>query len=147
MHEMALAEGILGVALDVGEGRPVKRIQLRIGALQHVTPDSLRFCFQLVAENTPAASAVLDLEPLPARLRCRRCRAESLVEAAPFQCRSCGAFDVDVAGGDELLVDAIELDDGWRRRPAEPAPVEVPPEHLAEHALAEDHPGNVPEPR
>ena len=65
MHEMALAEGILGVALDVGEGRPVKRIQLRIGALQHVTPDSLRFCFQLVAENTPAASAVLDLEPLP----------------------------------------------------------------------------------
>lgn len=141
MHEMALAEGILGVALDVADGRPVRRIQVRVGALQMVVPDSLQFCFELAAQDTPAADARLELEDVPARVRCKRCDAESEAPSVPFHCRRCGAFDVEVVAGDELLVDAVELDDGWQRRPGvgdgAAVAVDIPAEHLREHALAE----------
>jgi hydrogenase nickel incorporation protein HypA/HybF len=89
MHEMAYAEGILDVALEVSEGRPVRRVQVRLGEQHAIVPDSLQFCFSLAAQDTPAADARLEVLNLP---------------------------------GDTFLVDAVELDDGWRHRPeADPA--------------------------
>ncbi len=68
--------------------------------------------------------------------------------APPFHCRRCGAFDVDVVAGDELLVDAVELDDAWRRRPVcpdrAPLAVDVSAEHLKEHAMAESDADEAP---
>jgi len=137
MHEMALAEGILSVALDVADGQPVRRIRLRIGALQHVTRDALGFCFQLVADGTPAAEANLEVEQTAARLRCGRCGAVTDFEGTLFACRACGATEVSIESGDEVLVDAIELDSGWLYRPTddgETVQTGVSAEHLAEHA-------------
>jgi len=71
--ETALAEGVLGVVLDASEGRVVRRVRLRVGTLQQVMPDSLRFCFLLAAQGTPAAEAALELEETPARARCKLC--------------------------------------------------------------------------
>jgi hydrogenase nickel incorporation protein HypA/HybF len=126
MHEMVLAEGILGVVLDVAEGREVQRVQLRVGALQHVTPDSLQFCFQLVAEDTSAANAIIEFETVPAWLRCRKCHRNGEAASPPFLCRHCGASEVDLISGDELLVEAIELDTGWHRRPQPEEPSQNP---------------------
>jgi len=101
MHEMAYAEAILGVALDVSEGRPVRRVQVRLGQAHAIVPDSLQFCFQLAAQDTPAADAQVDVETLQ---------------------------------GEEFLVDAVELDDGWRRRPgADDGLATVAQEHAREH--------------
>lgn len=61
MHEVAYAESVLGVALDVSEGRPVRRIKVQIGQLHAIVPDSLQFSFALVADQTPAASAELEV--------------------------------------------------------------------------------------
>jgi hydrogenase nickel incorporation protein HypA/HybF len=127
MHEMAYAEGILGVALEVSDGSPVRRVQVRLGALHRIVPESLQFCFQLAAQDTAAADALLDVTEIPVRVRCARCGAESDGGAPPFQCAACDVFDVRIVSGEEVLVDAVELDDGWRRRS----------DHLREHALAE----------
>jgi hydrogenase nickel incorporation protein HypA/HybF len=62
MHEMGLAEGILAVALDVAGEERIERVRVRVGELQRVAPDSLRFCFELAAQETSAASAVLDVD-------------------------------------------------------------------------------------
>jgi hydrogenase nickel incorporation protein HypA/HybF len=59
---MGLAEGILAVALDVAGAERIERVRVRIGELQRVAPDSLRFCFELAAQDTSAASAVLDVD-------------------------------------------------------------------------------------
>jgi hydrogenase nickel incorporation protein HypA/HybF len=84
VHEVAIAQGILDVVLDVTDGAAVRTVRIRAGELQAVTQDSLQFCFQMVAQDTPAASARLE---------------------------------VDIIPGDALLVEAIELDDGWHYRP------------------------------
>jgi Zn finger protein HypA/HybF involved in hydrogenase expression len=62
MHEMAYAEGILAVALDVAEGQHVRRVQVHVGDLHRIVSDSLQFCFELASEDTPAAGARLDVE-------------------------------------------------------------------------------------
>jgi Zn finger protein HypA/HybF involved in hydrogenase expression len=84
MHEVAIAQGILDVVLDVAAGHEVRTVRVRAGELQAVTEDSLQFCFEMVAQDTPAAAARLDLESVP---------------------------------GDELSIQAIELDDGWQFPP------------------------------
>lgn len=135
-----MAEGILAVVLDVAEGQTVQRVQLRVGKLHLVVPDSLRFCFELAAQETPAAGARLEMAEVPARVRCHECWAESETGAPPFHCGACGTFDVELVAGEELLVDAVELEDGWRRRPdageAGPAMTEFAQQHLREHAIA-----------
>jgi Zn finger protein HypA/HybF involved in hydrogenase expression len=65
MHEMAYAEGILAVALDVAEGHAVRCVQVRVGTWHALVPDSLQFCFELAAQDTPAARARLDVRVVP----------------------------------------------------------------------------------
>ncbi|HEY7543673.1 MAG TPA: hydrogenase maturation nickel metallochaperone HypA, partial [Blastocatellia bacterium] len=80
MHEMALAEGILAVVLDAAGDQKVRRICLQVGKLQMVVPDSLQFSFQLLADGTPAAEAIIEIEEIPVRLLCKQCSAESEVD-------------------------------------------------------------------
>ncbi len=65
MHEVALAQGILEVVLDVADGREARSVRVRAGELQSVTQDSLQFCFEMVAQNTVAAAAGLEVEIVP----------------------------------------------------------------------------------
>lgn len=59
MHEMALAEGILGVVLEKAAGERVKSVRLRVGAGQRVVPESLEMCFRFASHQTEAAEAAL----------------------------------------------------------------------------------------
>ena len=77
-----------------------------------VMPESLQFSFQLVAEGTPAAEAVVEVEETPVLLRCKGCGKETESNNPPFNCGHCGAFDVEVASGDQLLVEEVELESG-----------------------------------
>jgi len=109
MHELALAEGILAVVLDVAAGEPVRRVCLQVGQLLRVVPESLQFSFDLVAEGTSAAGAVLEMAEVPGRWRCPHCAAEHAAALPPVACHRCGAGVVECVAGDALLVDAVEL--------------------------------------
>jgi hydrogenase nickel incorporation protein HypA/HybF len=114
---MGLAQDILSVVVAVADGHAVERVSVRVGVLQRVVPESLRFCFQLASQDTCAANALLDVEETEARVLCRRCRSESRVDSAAFACGSCGTFDVELVAGTEASVEAVKLPTGWRRRP------------------------------
>jgi hydrogenase nickel incorporation protein HypA/HybF len=117
VHELTLAEAILGVVLDVAEGQHVREVRVRAGALQRVIPVTLQDCFAQVAAGTPAADAVLTVDEAPARIGCHLCLAQVELTIPPFVCARCGASDVEFLSGDELLVDGVELDSGWLYRP------------------------------
>ena len=135
MHEMALAEGILQVVLDAADDEKVRVVRLQIGRLQMVVPDSLEFSFQLVAAETPAADAKIVMEEIPARLKCSQCGSEGELDLPPFNCRQCGSSDIEVLSGDQVLVEAVELENGEtisrRTVPAD----EILAEHMKEHAM------------
>ena len=116
MHEMGLCEAVLAVVRDVSDDEPVRRVRLRVGRLQGVVPPAFDFCWRLVAQDTGAAAAALELTDVPVRVRCQVCGAESEPEAGAIACAACGAVSVDVVAGDELVVEEVELEDGEVRR-------------------------------
>jgi hydrogenase nickel incorporation protein HypA/HybF len=111
MHELSIADAVVTIVNRHAAGRPVTRVELKVGHLRQVVPSALEFAFELVAQGTPAEGAELVMEEVPASVRCRACAAESTVDAFPLACAACGSLDVEVSGGEELLVDALELEE------------------------------------
>ena len=111
MHELAIADSVVRIACAHAAGRKVARVELKVGHLRQVVPSALEFAFELVAQGTPLEGAKLELEQVPARIACRRCGREEELEDFPLACVACGEVDVDVVAGEELSVEALELED------------------------------------
>ena len=111
MHELSIADAVRAIAERHANGRTVTRVELRIGHLRQVVPASLEFAWELVTQGTTLDGAELAIEYVPAAARCRACGMETEMEAFPARCGVCGSLDIDLAGGDELLVDALELEE------------------------------------
>jgi hydrogenase nickel incorporation protein HypA/HybF len=111
MHELSIAQAILDVATRHADGRRVVKVEVRVGHLRQVVPDSLEFAFALITPGTALDGAELRITPVPAAGRCRECGAESVIEDFPLCCAQCGGLDVEMLAGEELLVDALELEE------------------------------------
>jgi hydrogenase nickel incorporation protein HypA/HybF len=110
MHELAIADAVVQIAAEHARGRRVTVVRVAAGALRQVVPDALAFAFELVARGTPIEGAALELRTVPARVRCRTCGSESEQDDFPFACRACGAFEVEVVAGEELMVEELVLE-------------------------------------
>jgi hydrogenase nickel incorporation protein HypA/HybF len=111
MHELSIATGVVETALRHAEGRRVTAVGVRVGRLRQVVPESLRFCFTIVARETACEGADLQLTELDTWLECRECRRTWSPRAPSFRCPDCGSARVTVIGGEELLVDYIEVEE------------------------------------
>jgi hydrogenase nickel incorporation protein HypA/HybF len=111
VHELSIAEAVVKIAMRHANGRRVHRVELKVGHLRQVVPSSLQFAFELLSEGTSLEGAELAIEDVPARGRCRDCGVETTMTAFPLQCGGCGGMDLEFEAGEELLVDALELDD------------------------------------
>jgi hydrogenase nickel incorporation protein HypA/HybF len=111
MHELAIADAIVAIAREHANGRRVALVEVKVGALRQVVPEALAFAFELVAVGTPVEGAELVIDEVEARVECRTCEAKSVVPEFPFACARCGSVDVDVVGGEELHVEALELEE------------------------------------
>ena len=111
MHELSISSAIVDTAVRHAAGRPVTRVAVRIGRLRQVVPASLSFCFGLVAKDTVCDGAQLDLEIVPARLRCADCDQAWEIEVPAFRCPRCGSANAEVVSGEELEVESIEVEE------------------------------------
>jgi hydrogenase nickel incorporation protein HypA/HybF len=108
---LSIAEAVVAVASRHAAGRRVCAVEVRVGALRQVVPSALEFAFEVVTQGTPLEGAELRIEPVPAVGRCSRCGTTGELDWFPFACEDCGSVDVELISGEELLVDAIEVDD------------------------------------
>jgi hydrogenase nickel incorporation protein HypA/HybF len=114
MHEMGIALQIMDIvnqSLPGDEDLRIKSIQLRVGKLSAVVPQSLRFCMDVVTKDTPAEGAELYVEEVPVMLVCNECGHKTEIDRPPFQCGSCGSADVELISGREMIVDSIEVEE------------------------------------
>ena len=111
MHELAIAESVVDIAVRHARGRRVTRVELEVGHLRQVVPAALDFAFELVARGTPVEGAELEMRVVEAAGRCRSCGADTPLPDFPLMCTSCGGFDVEVTRGEELRVESLELDE------------------------------------
>jgi hydrogenase nickel incorporation protein HypA/HybF len=110
MHELSLSRAVVNTAIEHAGRRPVRTINVRVGTLRQVVPDTLQFYFRFVARGTSCEGARLQLEVIDAALRCQRCRCESEIDTPAFRCRQCGCGDVAIARGEEFEVESIEVE-------------------------------------
>jgi hydrogenase nickel incorporation protein HypA/HybF len=111
MHELSIADSLVSIAVRHAGGRRVAVVEVAVGELRQVSPDALEFAFELCAEGTLAEGAELRLERVPVTVACRDCAAESSADDLPFTCAACGGLDVEVVAGEELQVEALELEE------------------------------------
>jgi hydrogenase nickel incorporation protein HypA/HybF len=111
MHELSIAEGIVEVARRHAAGRRVVRVEVKVGHLRQVLPDSLHFAFEFVTQGTALDGAELAIAHIPAAGRCRECGTPSVLKGFPLCCARCGGLNVEVIAGEELLVDVLELEE------------------------------------
>ena len=111
MHELSIADAVREIVERNARGRQVVAVELRIGHLRQVVPDSLEFAWQLVTTGTALDGAELRTDYVAASAHCRACKGDTELKGFPACCGACGSPDVDISGGDELLVEALELEE------------------------------------
>ncbi|HWR42749.1 hydrogenase maturation nickel metallochaperone HypA [Sporomusa sp.] len=113
MHELAIAQGVLEIALSTaashGAGK-VTGIKVLTGELTGVVPEALEFGFAALAEGTMAAGACLSISIIPLTGRCRDCGDEHRVDKYRFICSACGSYAIEILSGRELKVESVEVE-------------------------------------
>lgn len=112
MHEMAITESLVEIALAEAEKAGAKRIaavHLKIGALTGIVPESVEFYMGMVAKGTKAEGARLITTLLPVTAHCPACGSDFSVDDLVFLCPTCGGPG-QVVTGRELLIESIEVE-------------------------------------
>ena len=107
MHEMSIAESVLGIVEESArrEGlRRVREVRLEIGRLAAVETEALRFCFEAVVRGTVAEGAVLAIDETPGSAWCFGCSTTVPVAARGELCPLCGGARLQVNGGTDMRV-------------------------------------------
>jgi hydrogenase nickel incorporation protein HypA/HybF len=123
MRELSLSGVIVNTVLKQADGRKLSAVDVRIGALRQVVPESLVFYFGIVARDTVCEEAELRLDLLAAWLRCPACELEWDPAPQPaldvgwptFHCPTCGSAEFEILAGDELEVASIEIEEARHR--------------------------------
>lgn len=111
MHELAITESVLEIALRHGHAAGATRItdlHLVIGELSSVVDESVQFYWDIVSEGSAAAGATLHFRRVPAQLVCRAC-GHSYSPRQALPCPACGSEDIRVATGEEFYLEAIDV--------------------------------------
>ncbi len=114
MHELSIAMSVIESLKSEAQRHPGARftkVGLRIGELAGVDKDALTFGFEALVKETEWQSLALDIESVPRRQRCPRCNLIFAVKDFEFTCPKCGELETSCAGGDELDIAYVELEE------------------------------------
>jgi len=110
VHEASLMKNLLAIVDEAARnegGGPVRVVHLRIGEMAGVSPDALRFAFDVMAKGTAAEGGALEIEHVPLNVRCGSCGATAEPVDFVFVCPVCGSAEIEILTGREMEVDYI----------------------------------------
>ena len=115
MHELSVCQNLIDQVNQIAMTHNVNRVEkiyLQVGPLSGVLPNLLQAAFPLASAGTVAAGAQLVIHTKPVTIRCKLCRAQSEVTPNHLVCSECGAWQTELLGGDELLLERLEMETG-----------------------------------
>jgi len=111
MHELKIAEElaamVAGHAAEAGLNT-VERVNISFGQFIQIVPEIFEAAFREAARDGVAASAELDIEIIPAEMRCQRCGSVYVPAGDINGCAICGSEEIVVKHGKELFIKSIE---------------------------------------
>jgi hydrogenase nickel incorporation protein HypA/HybF len=113
VHELSvclsLLEQVQAIAAERGASR-VTRIELKVGPLSGVESELLRNAWPMASAGTIALHAEFVIEEAGITVHCDACGADTVAKANRLVCGDCGDFRTTVTGGDEMILQRIELE-------------------------------------
>jgi hydrogenase nickel incorporation protein HypA/HybF len=111
MHEMSIAASMLEAvrAESARHNAHVLAVGVKIGELSGVDSESLRFCFDVLVQDTDLAPLSLEIERLAWRNRCRQCAQDFTVQEYRTECPQCGSAETETTSGRELEFAYMEI--------------------------------------
>ena len=122
MHEMAVTQALLDMALKHCEGRRITDVYLQVGRMSAIVPDSVEVFFEYLNEDTLAEGARLHFEIVPIEMTCQDCGAKMdlseweqeaphVVMQKAFACGCvCGGKNLRVTGGVSFGLTSISVE-------------------------------------
>lgn len=75
-------------------------------------PESMAQAFSFVAAGTEADGAAVEVVTVPVTVHCRGCGTASESNDVLARCPHCAGSDVDISGGDELVLESVSYAPG-----------------------------------
>jgi len=110
MHELAVTQGVLDIAVKNAGTRKIKQINLVIGQFSSIVDDSIQFYWDIISKDTPAEGSMLHFERIPGEMTCQTCGYVFRPAGETFNCPTCSSPFVKVTKGEEFQVDSIDVD-------------------------------------
>ncbi len=113
MHELAITQNILGIAVaeaETAQASRITKIRLIIGELSGVVGECVQFYFDFLKKDSIAENATIDFEIVPAELNCRNCQTSFKLEDSNWTCPNCGSTSLEITGGQSCFIESIEVE-------------------------------------
>jgi hydrogenase nickel incorporation protein HypA/HybF len=110
MHELAVTQSLLQLALNHANGGRVTNLYLEIGQLSSFVDDTVQFYWDIISEGTPAQGAKLHFQRVPAEMECLDCEQRYRLSADHLACPNCDGTQVRLVSGDQFYLEAIDVE-------------------------------------
>lgn len=112
MHELSVAEDMLALIEQEANAQGFQSVQaiwLEVGALSHLEPEALHFCFEAVVKDTLAEGARLHIDVAAAEAQCPACQTTFQIQHYYDPCPECGQFGAPLLSGDQIRIRALDV--------------------------------------
>ncbi|MFQ6069424.1 MAG: hydrogenase maturation nickel metallochaperone HypA [Candidatus Aminicenantales bacterium] len=113
MHELSIVTNLFEILEEKAKEQKAEKIvlvKLRVGKLSGVVPEFLETAFNIYKKKTIAENAELEMEIVPLRVVCEKCKKETTLEDYVFICPHCGSRSLKTVSGTELLLEKLGLE-------------------------------------
>jgi hydrogenase nickel incorporation protein HypA/HybF len=114
MHEMGIANSVLEAVrteMSLHPGMYPCKVGVRLGEMEAIDPEALRFCFEAMIQETDLASLELGIEVCPRRHRCQVCEREFIVRDYDCSCPQCSSLATLCISGNQLELAYLEVEE------------------------------------
>ncbi|HID21436.1 MAG TPA: hydrogenase maturation nickel metallochaperone HypA [Planctomycetaceae bacterium] len=111
MHELSVLQAVLDeLPHQIPEGGELRRLELRVGALEHLDSQVMQSGWAALTQGTKYAGSELVIRVVPVRVRCRSCEREYRPDDVSILiCPDCGRAYPEVLDGAGLVLQALHV--------------------------------------
>jgi hydrogenase nickel insertion protein HypA len=111
MHEYSVALQIATIVKKAANGKPVKKININIGALSGIFSESLLMYLELLFLEDNMKDIKIETKETPAVFICD-CGNEYVAQNLFTLCPNCKKISRKIKSGHDCIVESIEVEDG-----------------------------------
>lgn len=113
MHELAITENLLNIALqhaNAANAKHIRALYLVIGQWSSIVDDSVQFYWDIISQDTIAEKAHLHFQRIPTLLQCLSCETEFAPNDHNLACTNCQGNAIKIIAGEEFFLESIDIE-------------------------------------